>query len=340
MAKAIDIRSESQVTPLLEQVAGKGRGRVFELSISEIRLGRDEENDIVISDESVSRHHATIEKTSDGQFVITDNQSKNGVVINKNRVLSSPLSHGDIIQMGHFVFRYRVPGSSSVEVKLAEVPLVSNENLPEISRSPNKDRKRFYLYGGLILFVGVMWVLSQEDTKPTVAVSNEPSKEEKFKPSNLPELNENNQNTRARDLEDPITRIDKEISNLENKENSVKESEIYFKKGQRDYFNKNYLLAINNFDTSISLWSRHPLASYYRGLAAHDSEVEAEKNREIGLKYFNSLQYSRAIYHFKLAIDGLAHVRPEDNAAKKIIQECERYIGFSQRKLKALELVP
>lgn len=341
MGKAIDILDAQETTPLLEQLAGEGRGRVFELAIDDIRLGREEENDIVINDESVSRFHAKIEKRSNGEFIISDNNSKNGVMVNKEQVTSCRLSDGDIIQLGHFVFRFRIPDVGSENVP---VPRVSSRGVPELdSMAPTlkKDRKRVVLYGGLILFVGVAYLMNnnsstspKEDAKPSQESS------EKFKPSALPELSDQNTSASTAGLEDPLVKTEKEISNLENKDSHVKEAELYFRKGQRDYFNKNYHQAIDNFDAAMSLWAQHPLASYYRGLAAHESEVEAEKNREIGLKYFNSLQYERAIYHLKAAIDNLSHIKSDNVEGKRLIQDCERYIDFARRKQRAAELVP
>jgi pSer/pThr/pTyr-binding forkhead associated (FHA) protein len=342
MAKAIDIMSQPSVNPLLEQLAGKDKGRVFELSIEEINLGREEDNDIVLGDESVSRLHAKIERNADGVFVINDNQSKNGVFVNKVRVDSSPLRHGDIIQMGHFVFRFRVPKLNSIDVHDEYKEDGLNEGMsvkPKVENSAK--RKRLIIWGTAIVVMGGAWYLSLQDGNNTKDETKQESKtDDKFQPSALPEYSEKANSLSSKGLEDPLNRTEKEISNLENQDNSVKEAELSFRKGQRDYFNKNYHHAIDNFDTAISLYAKHPLASYYKGLAIHDAEVEAQKNKEIGLKYFNSLQYSRAIYHFKMAIDNLSHVTPDNIAGKKMISECEKYIDFAQRKLKAVETTP
>lgn len=340
MPKAMDIVASPENNPLLEQLAGKGKGRVFELSIDEIKLGRGDDCDIVINDESVSRHHATIEKLADGTFSISDNHSKNGVLINKNRIDSSPISHGDMIQMGHFVFRFRIPGASSPNIKP-----ISNWNEPKnevgLKLGNPENKRRVMVWGGLILFVGVMlWLNNSTPTTPADSKTDETKKSEDFKPSDVPETPKESDNTNISALEDPITKIGKEISELENKEPSVTESEKYFKKGQRDYFNKDYSHAIDNFDSAVSLWKRHPLASYYRGLALHESEVEANKNFEIGMKYFNSLQYSRATYHFRQTVDYLSHSDKLDNGVKRLVEQSERYIDFATRKLKAMELAP
>lgn len=341
MAKAIDILSSSEEAPLLEQIAGIGKGRRFELAIDEVRIGRDEDNDIVIADDSVSRLHAKIEKGQDGNFVINDNQSKNGIYVNKSRVTSVPLSHGDIIQMGHFVFRFKIPGMSTPNLSAPPPKLGLSLDASTGLTGNVGNRKRLYLWVGVLVVIGLLWALTNQDGSKTESNKKaDKTVDEKFKPTEVPEFEESMKSAATSNLEDPITKNEKEVSALENKDTSVKEAEVYFRKGQRDYFNKNYHHAIDNFDAALSLWSRHPMAAYYKGLAIHDSEVEADKNREIGLKYFNSLQYNRAIYHFKAAIDYLSHAKPENTAAKRLVQECERYVELSRRKLKAMELVP
>lgn len=342
MGKAIDISSNTESIPLLEQLAGQGRGRVFELSIDDIHLGREDDNDIVIADESVSRLHAKIEKSPTGEYFISDNNSKNGVYVNKQKIQSVALNHGDIIQMGHFTFRFKVPGHSAPNLKLANPTSTEATKFRSFSGGAQSNRKRLFLYGGLVIFIGIAIMFSSDESKQDTTAETKPVKKEEtdFVPSQAPEFKENASMSNGSSLEDPLIKTEKEISKLEGQENFVKEAELYFRKGQRDYFNKNYHNAIVNFDAAISLWGQHPLASYYRSLAAHDSEVEAQKHREIGLKYYNSLQYRRAMYHFKAAIDSLAHTKADNGAAKKMIQECQRYFEFSQRKLKAAELVP
>jgi hypothetical protein len=56
---------------------------------------------------------------------------------------------------------------------------------------------------------------------------------------------------------------------------------------------------------------------------------------EIGVKYFESLQYQRAIYHFNEVVALLAH-RP----AEALVKEAEKYIDQCRRRLQAAELFP
>ena len=47
-------------------------------------IGRDETNDIVIEDSSVSRQHARVEDLGRGRFLIVDLQSANGSFVEHN----------------------------------------------------------------------------------------------------------------------------------------------------------------------------------------------------------------------------------------------------------------
>ncbi|MGH7863468.1 MAG: FHA domain-containing protein [Candidatus Binataceae bacterium] len=69
-------------------------------------MGRALDNDVVVSDGSVSRHHASVE-AENGKFVIRDLNSQNGTFVQDQRVNESPLQEGDSVRLGDapFVFR-------------------------------------------------------------------------------------------------------------------------------------------------------------------------------------------------------------------------------------------
>ena len=62
-------------------------------------IGRDPRNELVLSDEQVSRQHAQIRCEPEG-FVIYDLNSKNGTYVNGQRVSRCPLHDGDEIRVG------------------------------------------------------------------------------------------------------------------------------------------------------------------------------------------------------------------------------------------------
>lgn len=67
-----------------------------------LQIGRQDDNDICIKDETVSRYHAVIEHTGDSGFTITDVSSPDGfgLRINGERMLRAVLSDGDTVELG------------------------------------------------------------------------------------------------------------------------------------------------------------------------------------------------------------------------------------------------
>jgi pSer/pThr/pTyr-binding forkhead associated (FHA) protein len=83
--------------------SGPNPGKEFPLENVETRIGRDVDNDIVINDAEVSRHHATISLQLES-YVLEDNGSTNGTSINGRRITSPyTLRSGDIITFGEHV---------------------------------------------------------------------------------------------------------------------------------------------------------------------------------------------------------------------------------------------
>ncbi len=67
-----------------------------------LQIGRQEDNDICIRDETVSRYHAVIERSGDSGFTIVDVSSPDGggLRINGERMLRAVLSAGDTVELG------------------------------------------------------------------------------------------------------------------------------------------------------------------------------------------------------------------------------------------------
>lgn len=71
----------------------------YPISKESIRLGRDDNNDIVISNDSVSRNHIELTLKSNIFYVI-DLGTSNGTFVNGKRMVQAALKSGDIIELG------------------------------------------------------------------------------------------------------------------------------------------------------------------------------------------------------------------------------------------------
>jgi DNA-binding SARP family transcriptional activator len=90
-------------------------GSLHQLASAATRIGRSSDNDIVLSDATVSRHHAVIGDTGNG-FVIVDLRSANGVYVSGRRIRSSVgLVDGDKIRVGDHQFIFHSAPSRSTD---------------------------------------------------------------------------------------------------------------------------------------------------------------------------------------------------------------------------------
>ena len=98
--------------PRLVITTGTGEGREFKLR-AKATLGRAPDNDIIVEDLKVSRHHAVIALT-EGRYTITDLESANGTFVNGIRIREShPLIAEDVISLGDTELTfYEVPPSA------------------------------------------------------------------------------------------------------------------------------------------------------------------------------------------------------------------------------------
>ena len=74
------------------------------LERSETVIGRDPSCDIVLSESTVSRRHAAIKRTQAGFFELTDMRSRNGVLVEGERVTRMTLQDGDEFMIGDTKF--------------------------------------------------------------------------------------------------------------------------------------------------------------------------------------------------------------------------------------------
>jgi ABC transport system ATP-binding/permease protein len=94
-------RSPSSVFALPRQPA---RARAAAAVVA-LRIGRAEDNDIVLSDLVVSRHHAELRHTGDGRYEIVDLGGHNGTFVNGVRISSMVLTEQDIVGIGRTTLR-------------------------------------------------------------------------------------------------------------------------------------------------------------------------------------------------------------------------------------------
>jgi FHA domain-containing protein/zinc ribbon family protein len=66
------------------------------------RIGRSGSADICLDDPTVSRRHALVVRTPEGELRALDDRSLNGLFVNGERVEWAPLSDGDELEIGRY----------------------------------------------------------------------------------------------------------------------------------------------------------------------------------------------------------------------------------------------
>ncbi len=99
------------------------------------RIGRDTTNDVVITNDSISRHHATLRyEPAEGAFVIYDESQNNGLFVRGRTTPSARLGDGDEVMLGKFTLVFQVSGGAPLDALRPEAPV---EPAPDVQRPRN-----------------------------------------------------------------------------------------------------------------------------------------------------------------------------------------------------------
>ncbi len=88
--------------------------RRFPVDSLRILIGRGQHCDICIRSRFVSRQHALLIRSSDGDWLV-DLKSTNGTSVNAQLITQRRLAHGDVISIGTHRLRYRNPSGRRIE---------------------------------------------------------------------------------------------------------------------------------------------------------------------------------------------------------------------------------
>jgi len=100
-----DVRTRAtEPGPYLAYAADDGEPTLFKLPEGWTRIGRSTTADLRLDDPTVSRRHALVVRTEDGNLRALDDRSLNGLFVNGERMEWTPLSDGDELEIG----RYRI----------------------------------------------------------------------------------------------------------------------------------------------------------------------------------------------------------------------------------------
>jgi hypothetical protein len=98
-------RTEAPPAAVMRPLVGDLAGREFPISKTLLSIGRGLDNDLVIDDPRVSRHHAQV-TFRHSHYLLRDLRSTNGTFVNDQPVEAVVLASGDVVSIGGFELEF------------------------------------------------------------------------------------------------------------------------------------------------------------------------------------------------------------------------------------------
>ena len=238
------------------------KGQSFDLLQEVLKVGRALDNDIVLSDPSVSRYHLALQPVSDG-VVIYNTGSEAGFYINNEwHMDSARATGGDIIRIGTEEFTVDAPRVEEISFDFNTSP----ESSKASSLNMNSNKK---LRGILILIVALMGVailLKQGDETPE---KNSAEKKGKQTTQELP--------AESYSKNDVVKLGPQEIT-----------ANDLYKQGNREMYNKNYIRAIQWYQQSLV--EDPSLKKAQNALTDAEAELKKEIIRQVEISTKNLME--------------------------------------------------
>ena len=131
-------------------VYGELAGRRFPIGDAPVTFGRGDDNDIIIPDPAVSRHHAQLRQEADG-FVLADLGSANGTQVNGEVITTRHLRPGDEITIAKKSYKisYELQAGRKALEELEDedilsVPLLEKAGLEKPKKPQEQGKKRSF----------------------------------------------------------------------------------------------------------------------------------------------------------------------------------------------------
>src|SRR5712691_1328164 len=144
--------------PKLVVTAGPRKGGEFALTMVRTTIARGSDNVVVIPDISVSRQHVILEMQGE-RWVLLDQASGNGTLVNGKPVDRYSLQHGDEISMGDTVVQFVEPGGVLVRGAQAQVRKLAADGEVTAAKAPAQGafKRRAPLYGAVLVALVIVF---------------------------------------------------------------------------------------------------------------------------------------------------------------------------------------
>jgi hypothetical protein len=281
----------------LKIVQGPDYGSVFVVGSERAKIGRGDDNDIVLADLKASRHHAELILAREG-WMLKDLGSANGILHNGKFVRSVVLNSGEVVSIGETTLEFvtsqagtmilMAPPKSAAVVHQEQANFLAKKaevhNLAKIGGGKGQPRgapgqAKSGGFKSFLLLVGAAVILVSlflgDDKRPA---PKPPAKK--------------GGGDEAKDLAlKPPPPIDNaQIS---------KSAETFFRAGFREYTSGNYIRALTQFETVLQIAPGHQLATLYRDNCNREIAAEVKFHLERGKRSHEAGKLKEARGHYE-----------------------------------------
>ncbi len=284
-------------------LTGIKRGQSFLLKKDQRKvIGRDSSSDIKINDSKASRNHAELIWLN-GELIVTDLKSQNGIIVNDKKVIQAKLTKGDKLIIGHTIFK--------VDIDYSKETPIFNEATKAFSKAPKKS-----ILPVLIIMIGALGFLFLTDKDEKNVVEN-------FERRKLKTRKINNSKKLAREISQ---------DNIERAKITNEKVKVLLQRGMREIREHNYFRALREFEDALDENPKDTQARFYKrkaleGIDQVISQYNLEARRNIA-----SINYEKALISY-CSIVKLLGSYPNDPRYLKAKTEIEKLIDEEGREL-------
>ncbi|MBI2521255.1 MAG: FHA domain-containing protein [Bdellovibrio sp.] len=300
-------------------MTGDYKGTSYYLKENRVVLGRSEDADVQLADVKASREHAELTRFKD-TFIVTDLGSQNGIIVNDLKVAQHTLTNGDKIIIGQTVFKFDVIDVRDLIQEIKNNPLgkpAKGENEKEQAVAPKKKPSKLLMLGGVAIFV-IFIMLDSGDNGPAV------KKEDTDK--------------KMQDISDNYTAQLMKKKEVEDKD-LQKKLDAIIQRGQREYREKNFFRAIEEFNLALVLNPNNGRAAFYLNKTKQSLDNSIEDLFLKARRDFDSLRYQSAGLTY-CSIMRILEAYKDDERFKRAegqLRNVEKELGMIEGEYKCFE---
>ncbi len=278
---------------------GYERGAVFQISSSEVLIGRDPSNHIQLKNDSkVSRQHVRL-IFQDQSYIIQDLTKNNFILVNGIKTKQVELKKNEVIQIGDHVLQFVENGPKAA-------PKLKDNNL-----RPGTNRLRYVLLFIVVMGSGYYF------TTPPVKKKSSSVKIESF---------DNNEKSERRinSIEDIIKELDRKYKDSIFSTENGRNAQSIFVQGRRDFDRGQFFYARDAFVAVLSIEPAHSEARRLLRLSLQFSDDLLEKQFKGGLANKQAGRFEVCKSSMKNIMNLLNDpTNARYREAKKVLLECD-----------------